>query len=109
METMFGFRLKGVSSLDEEEVPERVSEQVCAKPALQHGNVRHANSHDDLACNVKYEAKINRRSARAICCQSETNLRHSSRKNEPNRKDVKEAEEDMREAHALELLAFKLA
>ena len=109
METMFGFRLKGVGSLDEEEVPERFSEQVCVKPALQHGDVRHANSHDHLACNVKYEAKINRCSARAMCCQSETDFRHSSRKNETNRKEVEEAEEDMREAHTLELLAFKLA
>jgi hypothetical protein len=109
MKTMTRFRLKGVSSLDEEEVPEHFSDQVCAKPALQHGDVRHVNSHDDLACNVKYEAKIYRCSTRAMCCQSETDLRHSSRKNEPNRKDVEEAEEDVREAHALALFAFKLA
>lgn len=44
-----------------------------------------------------------------MCCQSETDFRHSSRKNETNRKDVEEAEKDMREAHTLELLAFKLA
>lgn len=109
METMISFGLKGVGSLDEEEVPERFSDQVCAKLALQHGHVRHADLHYDLACDVEYEAKINRCSARAVCCQSEADFRHSSRKNETNRKDVEEAEEDMREAHALELLAFKLA
>ena len=109
METMFSFGLKGVSSLDKEEVPERFSDHVCAKLPLQHGDVRHANSHYDLACNVKDKAKINRCSARAMCCQSETDFRHSSRKNETNRKDVEEAEKDMREAHTLELLAFKLA
>lgn len=107
METMSECRSKGVSSLDEEEVPGRFSDQVCA--ALQHGDVRHADSHDDLARNVKCEANIYCCSARAMCCQSETDLRHCSRKNEPNRKDVEKAEKDMREAYALELLAFELA